>query len=340
MPRNDPNKVLRISSDATVSARDYKQVLCDTSGNAIALTIISPQGLSEWSLKIKNTAAVGNDVTVSVAGSFTIDGGSLVIPAGGGVIVEQDDLGQLWVFGSTAGGGTSGWQIPAGQSLIYSSTAYADDGSFQPIGPDLNLDPAAGTSDVGDSSYLATIMGNIFGDTLTKTKTIIAGLIGKFSVVGGKLSTYPWGAVIGEVGDGVEAADGAFVAVLGGDSAQTNARAAFTVDNQNSTPGSGFDYGLDLAGVGTHDGYPAVAYLQADIRFADGTTQSTAGGVMMETPTGAVDGVNDEFVFSAPPIFVTYQGVIQNGGDYTLVGSTVTFTVPPVTGSVQGLIAA
>ncbi len=61
--------------------------------------------------------------------------------------------------------------------------------------------------------------------------------------------------------------------------------------------------------------------------------------IAMETPTGAVDGVNDTFVFTSPPTFVTYQGVIQNGGDYTLVGSTVTFTVPPVTGSVQGLVA-
>lgn len=76
-----------------------------------------------------------------------------------------------------------------------------------------------------------------------------------------------------------------------------------------------------------------------------GSIGSAAGGgggitsLAMETPTGAVDGVNDEFVFTAPPTQVFYQGVLQNGTDYTLVGSTVTFTIPPVTGSVQGLIA-
>jgi hypothetical protein len=63
--------------------------------------------------------------------------------------------------------------------------------------------------------------------------------------------------------------------------------------------------------------------------------------VLFEVPTGDVDGINDEFTFTAPPIFVTYQGIIQDiTTDYTLVGSTVTFVVPPVSGSVRGLVSA
>ena len=270
MPRNDPNKVLRIRADATVNARDYKQVLCDTSGNAIALTLISPGGTGEWTIKIKNIDPGGSDVTVDVAGGYSVDGGSIVIPAGGGAIIEQDDLGQLWVFGSTGAGGTSGFAIPAGQSLTYSSTDYSGTGSFQPVGPDLNLDPAAGSST--DSKYIATGLFNVIGDALTKTKTYIAAVIAKLSITGSDLSSYPRAAIAAEVGDGVTAADGAYVAVLGGDSALTNARAAFTVDNQNSTPNSGFEFGLDLAGPGTHDGYPAVAYTDSDIKFSNGLT--------------------------------------------------------------------
>lgn len=339
MPRNDPNKVLRTSSSATVNARDYKQVLCDTSSNPVALTIISPQGVSEWALKIKNTGSAGNDVTIDVLGGYTIDGGaSYPLTDGAGVIIEQDDLGQLWAFASAGGAGGSGWIIPAGQSITYSPTPYDSDGSFQPIGPDLNLDAAAGADDP-DTAYLAPIMGNVIGDALTKDADTIAGLIGKLSVTGTRASTYPVAAIVGEVGDEVSEADGSFVAVLGGDSGVTTARAAFTVDNQNSSPGSAFDYGLDLRGV-DHNGYGLMEYAQGGIRFADGTVQSTAGGVAMETPTGAVDGMNDEFVFTSPPIFVTYQGVIQNGGDYTVVGSTVTFTTPPVSGTVQGLVAS
>lgn len=65
------------------------------------------------------------------------------------------------------------------------------------------------------------------------------------------------------------------------------------------------------------------------------------GSVTLETPTGAVNGVNAEFVFTSPPIFVTYQKQIQDlTDDYTLVGSTVTFIQPPVSGTVKGLVSA
>jgi hypothetical protein len=60
----------------------------------------------------------------------------------------------------------------------------------------------------------------------------------------------------------------------------------------------------------------------------------------METPTGDIDGVNDEFVFTSAPVFITYQGVVQNGGDYTLNGVTATFFVPPVSGTVLGMVTA
>ena len=62
-------------------------------------------------------------------------------------------------------------------------------------------------------------------------------------------------------------------------------------------------------------------------------SSGSSGGITsltFETPTGDVDGVNDDFVFTAAPIFVTYQGIIQDlTADYTVVGSTVTFVVPP-----------
>lgn len=75
-----------------------------------------------------------------------------------------------------------------------------------------------------------------------------------------------------------------------------------------------------------------------------GSIGSAGGGggitsIEMETPTGAVNGVNDEFVFTSPPIQIFLQGILQNGADYTLVGATVTFTVPPVSGTVKGLIS-
>lgn len=163
---------------------------------------------------------------------------------------------------------------------------YGDTHSHQPISADLTLLAAAGSAI--DPKYLAAVMGNVLGDALAKAKTYIGGIIAKFSVTGTKPSSYPWGAVIAEIGDGVTAADAAVVAVLGGDSAVTTARAAFSVDQQNSVPGSKFAYGLDLAGVGTHDGYPAVSYSVSPIRLPADTPTSdplVAGAVYIDSGT-------------------------------------------------------
>src|ERR1043165_7894341 len=97
--RNDPNKVLRISANATVNARDYTMVLADASSAAIALTLISPAAYSEWTIKVKNVGS-GDDVTLSVAGGGPF---SFALPAGAGCEITQDDLGVLHVFGSTSG---------------------------------------------------------------------------------------------------------------------------------------------------------------------------------------------------------------------------------------------
>lgn len=173
---------------------------------------------------------------------------------------------------------------------IEMSESYDDAGSFQPIAADLELGADAGTDEVGDSDYLAPIMGNVMGADLTKPHNIIGGVIGKMSVTGTNASDYPIAGVVGEIGDGVTAADGAFVAVLGGDSEQTNARAAFTVDNQNSTPGSGFDFGMDLQGV-DHDSFGAVAYVKCVARYTNNVCKLIGAGA----PTSGASGTGDNF---------------------------------------------
>lgn len=262
--RNDPNRVLRVSADATVNARDYTMVLADATSAAIALILITPGIYGEWSIKVANIGT-GSDVSLSVAGGGSF---SFTLPAGAACEVTQDDLGVLRVFASTSGS-SGGGAIPAGSSITYSATPYAGTGSFQPIGPDLNLDAAAGSST--DSKYIAVGMFNVIGDALTKTKTYIAAVIAKLSITGTNLSTYPRAAIAAEIGDGVTEASAAFCAVLGGDSALTTATAAFGVDLQNSTPGSGFAFGVDLSRA-THDGYPANSFTDSDLRFSNGLT--------------------------------------------------------------------
>lgn len=147
------------------------------------------------------------------------------------------------------------------------------------------LAAAAGTSVAADTAALIGVIGEVVGATLTKTKNYIAGVQGMYSVTGTKGTTYPTGAVLAQISDGVSAADGAVVAYIDGDTLQTNAEAAFKVMSNNSVAASGFDYGVDLQDA-AHDGYKAVdsafykkglIRLAEDVIFMVGTTTPTDG---------------------------------------------------------------
>lgn len=133
---------------------------------------------------------------------------------------------------------------------------YAGSSSFQPIWADLNLAAGAGTSEEGDSSYLAAMMGNVFGSALTKVHNMIGAVIGKLSVGGDRATTYPLAAVIGEIGEDSEHADAAVMAVIGGDGGAVNADAAFAIDHLNSNSGAGFNWVVN-GHKEAHDGYNA-----------------------------------------------------------------------------------
>lgn len=134
---------------------------------------------------------------------------------------------------------------------------YAGTDSFQGHWVDLTLGAGAGSADGGDPSYLAAYMGNLLGESLTDDANYLAGVLGAYSVTGNKATTYPAGAVLAQITDGVTQADGAVVAYIDGDGSQTNAGAAFKVKSNNSTAASGFDFALDAQDA-AHDGYQAV----------------------------------------------------------------------------------
>lgn len=150
-------------------------------------------------------------------------------------------------------------QYTAPTTITFGQTARTDTNSFQHLAPDLTLGAAAGSST--DPKYIAPVMGNILGDALTKTKNILAGLIAKFTITGARATTYPAAAIVAEVGEGVTECDGAVVAVIGGDSGQVKGDAAFSIDYQNSTAGSGFDW-VVRGHRAAHDGYNAAAPLK------------------------------------------------------------------------------
>lgn len=162
---------------------------------------------------------------------------------------------------------------------------YDGSSSYQPVAPDLTLDASAGSADGGDPSYLAAVMGNVLGEDLTKDANYIGGVIGAYSITGAKATSYPAGAVLAQITDGVEAADGAVVAYIDGDGSQTNANAAFKAMSNNSTSGSGFDYGLDLYAP-AHDGYNELAILKADVRMSNQVVIMNGSGAPVDGTTG------------------------------------------------------
>lgn len=168
----------------------------------------------------------------------------------------------------------------------YVTETYADRHSHQSVAADLTLDPNAGTSDGSNPKFVAASMFNLFGASLLKTANYLAGVIGAFSVTGVQLTTYVAAAVVGLISDGVTEADGAFVAIIDGDSSVTTAGAAYTVRNNNSNGGSGFAFGVDLKGA-AHDGFPAVAYRTGEIRFSNGTKVTVSGDTIVFTNAAA-----------------------------------------------------
>lgn len=234
------------------------------------------------------------------AGSVTITGGQYDTPR---LSIKRD--GDAYACLTLEADGTiltgDGSAAPTTSYLSRTAT-YSTSGSHQEVAADLTLAAAAGSAGAGgDTDYLAAIMGNVLGADLTKIANYLAGLIGLYSVTGVKATTYPAGAVLAGIADGVTEADGAVVAYIDGDSAVTTAGAAFKVRNNNSHAASGFSFGLDLQDA-AHDGYQAVDkdfYLSAPVRLVNDVVQLVGSGV----PTNGVSG--------------TGAGVAGPGSQYT-----------------------
>lgn len=163
----------------------------------------------------------------------------------------------------------------------YITEEYGDRHSHQSDAADLTLDAKVGSNDATNPKFLAASMWNVFGDALAKTANYIAGVIGAYSITGTKASTYPTGAVLAQISDGVTEADGAVVAYIDGDSSQTKANAAFKVMHNNSNAGSGFHWGMDFKSQ--HDGYNPVAFLDGEIRLSNGTKITVSGDTIVFT---------------------------------------------------------
>lgn len=199
-----------------------------------------------------------------------------------------DDQGHLEVLEAQPTAGET--LADLGDTFELSDTAEGS-GSHQTVAADLELDPDAGTSDAGDTDFLAAGMFNLLGADTTKTHNYQAGVIGENSITGTVATELPNAAVLGIVADGVTDVDGIVTALIDGSDpgSTTTATAAFAARQLNTEAGSGVDYGLDL-----HD-TPADIFsdpaLPLDIKKAD---LRLSGEICIFSGNGAPDATTGD----------------------------------------------
>ncbi len=139
-------------------------------------------------------------------------------------------------------------------------------------------------------AYGMTVYSKLLGADLSATDAYESAVTGLYGITGTNASVYPKAGVLGWIADNTTTADGAFIALIDGDTQITQAGAAYGVRHLNSTPTSGFDYGLDLYGAAI-GAYDAVSYRTADIRLSDSSIISGAviNGATLNTATGVTN---------------------------------------------------
>lgn len=244
--------------------------------------------------------------------SFTFyndsDSGFYLVSAGTiAICINGAEVARINASGIQSSGGSSVLISQSDGTVSASSASYAASTSKQAVSGDLNLAAGAGTSTALTSAYLAGGMGNVLLDgSLTNTENIVAGLIGKYNITGTNASTYPKAGVVGEIsgaktGQTSSSADGAFVAVIGGDEGTVRARAAYTVDFNNTGTHNGnasyFNFGLDLQGPGSHSGYMTGRYQDGFARLGGiysnaGTLETVADLCILGGTSAPTDGAS------------------------------------------------
>lgn len=198
--------------------------------------------------------------------------------------------------------------------------SYDGEGSYQVIGPDLNVDADAGSDDSGDPSFIAAGMFNLIGAALSKAANYLAGVIGAYSLTGAKATEYPSAGILGIISDGVTEVDGAVVGHIDGDSEVTRANAIFKARMTNSVPGSGADYGLDLQDEG-FGAYNELEYAKAAIRLGKDVVIFSGATAPVNGTTGDnFAGKGSLYIALDTGVLYANTGAIDNP-TWTIVGS-------------------
>ena len=182
-------------------------------------------------------------------------------------ITSVGTLSSLSVSGNIAGGNIN---VSNGRSNVTGNANTVGGGATVGVRSILTIDSAFGSNDANDPASAQAVRGRVTGSNLTKTRNYVAGVTGQYLVTGTNASEFINTGLLGVVGDQTTTANAAVVAYLDGDGGLTTAGSAYGVSMKNSTPGSGFDYGLDLQFIDLNVAGTTTPFKQADIRFNNG----------------------------------------------------------------------
>ena len=199
-------------------------------------------------------------------------------------------------------GGTAAAQQPLTPTTINTGEVIEVDQGTGAYGFYARVEPTVG---FGSSSFATpgeaygmfgrTQSGVPFATVPSTNFNHMAGVVGNFAVIGTYSNNGLMAGVMGIINTNTLSGDAAVMAFMAGDSGVTTARAAFGVAMAQTTPGSGFEFGIDLKmqdpvfdGGGTPSTIP---YTKANIRMEDDVVVMVDAGV----PTSGASGTGDNF---------------------------------------------
>jgi hypothetical protein len=145
----------------------------------------------------------------------------------------------------------------------------------------------------------------------------MAGLVGNFAVIGTYANNGLMAGVMGIINTNTLSGDAAVMAFMAGDSGVTTCRAAFGVAMAQTTPGSGFEFGIDLkmqdpiADGGGSSG--VIAYTKANIRMEDDVVVMVDAGAPVDSTTGDnFAGIGSMYIDSTAGNLYLQTGVITS----------------------------
>ena len=237
---------------------------------------------------VTGTPTLGNISTINLDGNVSnvLRGNGTWGAAATSSYGDSNVVSLMGAFGSntitTTGNITGGnINIPNGNANVTGNANTVGGGATVGVRSILAIDSAFGSNDANDPASAQAVRGRVTGSNLTKTRNYVAGVTGQYLVTGTNASEFINTGLLGVVGDQTTTANAAVVAYLDGDGGLTTAGSAYGVSMKNSTPGSGFDYGLDLQFINLNVAGTTTPFKQADIRFNNGVelVANTAGNI-------------------------------------------------------------